>query len=205
MLNRLAYQNRAQAVIHTGDFGFYESDSFQRISDRTLRHLVQYSTIIAPSVKSQLLSADVPGARIPGAPASIPPPTTPCTEMRSQILAHPESPLLTQFPRLLSGSLRLQVPVYTTYGACEDVRVLEKLRTKDYNIPNLHILDEATTAVIEVGGVRIRLFGLGGAVVLHKLFDVGEGEATIAGGQGTMWTTLLQIGELVSTAQKVRI
>jgi hypothetical protein len=32
----------------------------------------------------------------------------------------------------------------------------------------------------------------------------GEGYATIAGGQGTMWTTALQIGELVDTAARVR-
>jgi hypothetical protein len=35
------------------------------------------------------------------------------------------------------------------------------------------------------------------------MFDNGEGNATIAGGQGTMWTTALQIGELVDTAQRV--
>jgi hypothetical protein len=32
-----------------------------------------------------------------------------------------------------------------------------------------------------------------------------KGIATIAGGHGTMWTTVLQIGELVDTAQKVSI
>lgn len=36
-----------------------------------------------------------------------------------------------------------------------------------------------------------------------KLIKIGEGFATIAGGQGTMWTTALQIGELVDTAQRV--
>ena len=124
--------------------------------------------------------------------------------MRSQILSHPNSPLLTQYPLLLSGVMKLNVPVYAVWGACEDVRVLEKMRTGEYAIKNLHILDEASTAAIDVGGIRLRLFGLGGAVVLHKLFDNGEGAATIAGGQGTMWTTILQIGELVDTAQKVR-
>jgi hypothetical protein len=32
---------------------------------------------------------------------------------------------------------------------------------------------------------------------------IKKGSATIAGGHGTMWTTILQIGELVDTAQKV--
>jgi hypothetical protein len=205
-LNTLAAENRAQAIIHTGDFGFYEVDSFDRISDRTLRHLVQYSTLIPNQLRTQLLSADANGPRI-GPPSSGfqpgPPPAASCKEMRSQILAHPNSPLLTQFPLLLSGAVKFRVPVYTAWGACEDVRVLEKMRTGEYAIDNLHILDEASTSAIEVGGIRLRLFGLGGALVLHKLFDNGEGAATIAGGQGTMWTTILQIGELVDTAQKV--
>lgn len=50
--------------------------------------------------------------------------------------------------------------------------------------------------------MKLRLLGLGGAVVMHKLFDNGEGRTTIAGGQGTMWTTLLQIGELIDTANR---
>jgi hypothetical protein len=57
--------------------------------------------------------------------------------------------------------------------------------------------------LLEIGGVKLRLLGLGGAVVMHKLFDNGEGRTTIAGGQGTMWTTLLQMGELVDTAHRV--
>lgn len=95
------------------------------------------------------------------------------------------------------------MPVYTVWGACEDVRVLEKFRSGEYKIDKLHIIDEARSILLEVGGVKLRLLGLGGAVVMHKLFDNGEGRTTIAGGQGTMWTTLLQMGELVDTANRV--
>ena len=111
--------------------------------------------------------------------------------------------LLSEFPLLLAGQLKLHVPVYTVWGACEDVLVLEKFRSGAYAIDNLHVLDEATTRCLDVGGVKLRLLGLGGALVPHKLFDNGDGSATIAGGQGTMWTTALQIGELVDTAQRV--
>ena len=111
--------------------------------------------------------------------------------------------LLSEFPLLLSGQIKLQVPVYTVWGACEDVTVLEKFRSGAYAVDNLHILDEATTRVLDLGGVKLRLLGLGGALVPHKMFDNGDGAATIAGGQGTMWTTALQIGELVDTAQRV--
>lgn len=135
------------------------------------------------------------------------------TAQRTHLLA-PENPpaairstvtisLLSEFPLLLSGQIKLQVPVYTVWGACEDVTVLEKFRAGTYDIDNLHVLDEATTRCLDLGGVKLRLLGLGGALVPHKMFDNGDGSATIAGGQGTMWTTALQIGELVDTAQRV--
>ncbi|GAA6029753.1 hypothetical protein JCM8097_001032 [Rhodosporidiobolus ruineniae] len=227
-LNQLAAEHSAVAIIHSGDFGFYEPSSLATISDRTLKHLVQYSSLISPQFRSQLLS-----------------PNTSPAHMRELLERPPKAAFpdpsehafgLSEFPKLLAGELKLNVPVYTVWGACEDVAILEKIRLApasaqsipadpskvapappstatrpqsisttppSYSIPNLTVLDEATTRVLLVGGVRLRLFGLGGAVVPHKLFDNGSGTATIAGGQGTMWTTMLQIGELVDTAQKV--
>jgi hypothetical protein len=38
---------------------------------------------------------------------------------------------------------------------------------------------------------------------MRWLVDNGEGTATIAGGNGTIWATALQIGELVDTAERV--
>jgi hypothetical protein len=111
--------------------------------------------------------------------------------------------MLSEFPDLLSGQIKLQVPVFTVAGACEDILILEKLRSGTYDIENLHLIDEATTRCLDIGGIKLRLLGLGGAFVLHKMFDNGEGSATIAGGNGTIWTTTLQIGELVDTAQRV--
>ena len=110
---------------------------------------------------------------------------------------------LSQLPDLLASKFHLDVPVYTVWGACEDVRVLEKFRSNEYKIENLHIIDEVNSRLLDVGGVKLRLLGLGGAVVIHKLFDNGEGKTYIAGGQGTMWTTLLQIGALIDTASRV--
>jgi hypothetical protein len=46
--------------------------------------------------------------------------------------------------------------------------------------------------------VRIALSGCGYGADL-----AGEGFASIAGGQGTMWATALQMGELVDTASRV--
>ncbi|KAL2174572.1 uncharacterized protein P884DRAFT_302446 [Thermothelomyces heterothallicus CBS 202.75] len=181
-LNELARSARADYIIHTGDFGFYDETSLERIAEKTLKHVAQYSPLISETTK-KAIAQGVQGSVKSRFPAS-------------------ELPL-SELPQLLSGELKLDVPVYTVWGACEDVRVLEKFRSKEYKVPNLYIIDEAQSMLLEVGGVKLRLLGLGGAVVMHKLFDNGEGRTTIAGGQGTMWTTLLQMGELVDTANRV--
>ena len=110
---------------------------------------------------------------------------------------------LSELPLLLNKQITLDVPVYTVWGACEDVRVLERFRSGEYKVDNLNIIDEVNSRLLDIGGVKLRLLGLGGAVVIHKLFDNGEGKTYIAGGQGTMWTTLLQIGALIDTANRV--
>ncbi|KAG9017412.1 hypothetical protein FRB93_007527 [Tulasnella sp. JGI-2019a] len=186
-LNRLAKETNARAIIHTGDFGFFETASLERINDRTLRHLLLYSPLIPADQRDILYPKDA----------------TP-DALRTAIRASESAlkPHLSEFPLLLAGKLKLDVPVYTVWGACEDVAILEKFRVGDYDVENLHIIDEATSRTLEIGGIKLRLLGLGGAFVPHKLFDNGEGAATIAGGSGTMWTTALQIGELVDTAQR---
>ncbi|KAK1461976.1 calcineurin-like phosphoesterase, partial [Colletotrichum cuscutae] len=181
-LNDLARQARADHIIHTGDFGFYDDTSLERIAEKTLKHVAQYSPLISEPVKKAIQQ---------GGPGPV----------KSRFPAN-ELPL-SELSLLLSGEIKLDIPVYTVWGACEDVRVLEKFRSGEYKVHNLHIIDEARSMLLELGGVKLRLLGLGGAVVMHKLFDNGEGRTTIAGGQGTMWTTLLQMGELVDTAHRV--
>ncbi|KAH8601485.1 hypothetical protein B0O99DRAFT_589522 [Bisporella sp. PMI_857] len=180
-LNDLAKQAKADHIIHTGDFGFYDDSSLDRIAEKTLKHVAQYSPLISESTKKAIGQ------------------TTGSVKQRFQ----PSDLPLSELPQFLNGSVKLDVPVYTVWGACEDVRVLEKFRSKEYKVDKLHIIDEARSMLLEIGGVKLRLLGLGGAVVMHKLFDNGEGRTTIAGGQGTMWTTLLQMGELVDTSNRV--
>ncbi|KAG8628846.1 hypothetical protein KVT40_002711 [Elsinoe batatas] len=182
-LNELARNARADHVIHTGDFGFYDDSSLERIAEKTLKHVAQYSPLLPDPLKADLSRA------------------SPSTSIKERFQR--ERLPLSELPFFLSGSYKLDVPVYTVWGACEDVSVLEKLRSGEYKIDNLHIIDEAHSRLLDIGGVKLRLLGLGGALVMHKLFDNGEGRTTIAGGQGTMWTTLLQMGELVDTANRV--
>jgi hypothetical protein len=152
-------------------------------SRRTLKHVAQYSPLLPENVKRTI--------------AQVPP------QQSIKQRFTPDQLPLSELPMLLDKRITLDVPVYTVWGACEDVRVLEKFRSGEYKVNNLHIIDEANSRLLDIGGVKLRLLGLGGAVVMHKLFDNGEGKTTIAGGQGTMWTTLLQMGELIDTANRV--
>lgn len=79
---------------------------------------------------------------------------------------------LSQFPHLLSGAITFPVPVFTVWGLIEDVRIVEKFRTGEYEVSNLTVIDEASSALIETAGLKLRLFGLGGAVALHKLCEL---------------------------------
>ncbi|KAL9049034.1 MAG: hypothetical protein Q9162_007426 [Coniocarpon cinnabarinum] len=182
-LNDLAKQANADYILHTGDFGFYDEKSLERIAEKTLKHVAQYSPLISEEVRRIVITSP------------------PNSSIKQRV--QPSQLPLSELSQFLSGSARFHVPVYTVWGACEDVQVLEKLRSGEYKVPNLHIIDEAHSRLLDVGGVKLRLLGLGGAVVMHKLFDNGEGRTTIAGGQGTMWTTLLQMGELIDTANRV--
>ncbi|KAK0733253.1 hypothetical protein B0T26DRAFT_683269 [Lasiosphaeria miniovina] len=181
-LNDLAKSAHADYIIHTGDFGFYDESSLERIAEKTLKHVAQYSPLISEPTKKAIAQGGAGPVKARFQPSELP---------------------LSELPLLITGELKLEIPVYTVWGACEDVRVLEKFRSKEYKVPNLFIIDEAQSMLLEIAGVKLRLLGLGGAVVMHKLFDNGEGRTTIAGGQGTMWTTLLQMGELVDTANRV--
>ncbi|KAI4177256.1 MAG: hypothetical protein LQ346_007724 [Caloplaca aetnensis] len=183
-LNDLAKHARADHIIHTGDFGFYDEGSLDRIADKTLKHVAQYSPLLSENTKRAIQTSQ---------PSQ--------TNIKQRF--GPQELMLSELPMFINKQFTLDIPVYTVWGACEDVRVIEKFRSGEYKVDKLHIIDEANSRLLEVGGIKLRLLGLGGAVVMHKLFDNGEGRTTIAGGQGTMWTTLLQMGELVDTANRV--
>jgi hypothetical protein len=79
----------------------------------------------------------------------------------------------------LSGAITFPVPVFTVWGLIEDVRVMEKFRTREYDVYNLNVIDEHTSRLLEVGGLKLRLFGLGGAVAPHKLCKYSCGNSLL--------------------------
>lgn len=91
----------------------------------------------------------------------------------------PEQLPLSELPMLLNKQFTLNVPVYTVWGACEDVRVLERFRSGEYKVDNLHIIDEVNSRLLELGGVKLRLLGLGGAVVITSCLTMVRARPTL--------------------------
>lgn len=90
--------------------------------------------------------------------------------------------MLSQLGALLAGDISFAVPVYVVYGPTEDVRVLEKFRQGDYAVKNLMVVDEAATRLLDVGGVKLRLLGLGGSLQMSKICGLARvaGAARVA-------------------------
>ena len=89
IINELSAQTQADAVIHAGDFGFYDDGSFERLSDRELRLHVTHSDL-PHAEKDNLL-----------------------TLSRIDLIAQArELRLLGEFQSYLDGRDSFQVPVY---------------------------------------------------------------------------------------------
>ncbi|PJF17485.1 hypothetical protein PSACC_02700, partial [Paramicrosporidium saccamoebae] len=167
LLNDLAKRWGARAIIHTGNFGFYDANNLRFVASREIGQ-----------EKANSLSDE---------------------EVKSLVTTQG---LLSEFPDFVSGVKRLDVPVYVVWGQYEDFAVIEKLKRGVYHVPNLYILDHRNSFAISSGSTTLRLFGLGGSFSYPKLFDVGLGNDSVSGGDGKMWATLVQLGELLDLAEK---
>ncbi|NGX43074.1 MAG: hypothetical protein K940chlam7_01365 [Chlamydiae bacterium] len=140
VINELVERTNAQMVIHAGDFGFYDTDSVERLSNRELRLLIVHSP--AKDSISQQTSRE---------------------ELIEIVL---KKHLLGDFPEYRSGKKRFSVPIYTVWGNHEDIAIIEKLRG-GHSINNLMILDENQT--YEMDGFQLFGIG-GNFLAGRKLF-----------------------------------
>ena len=143
-LDALIRQTEADAVIHAGDFGFYDNESVNRLQTRELRLIIAHS-----SFQNQYSISKR-------------------TERYHLIEIIRKHKLLGDFPDYLEGKKAFSVPIYAVWGNHEDLTVVEMLR-KDVSIQNLYLLDEEQLYEIEPGFI---LFGIGGNWIPgKKLFD----------------------------------
>lgn len=178
LLNELAAQHRTRAIIHTGNFGFYDRDSVTGLSLANLRLvLARRGEAVSPTVDND-------------------------DESTLRAMAAHNVTLLSELPLFVAGERRLDIPLYVIWGPQEDVAVIEKFRKGIYHVPNLYIVDHRTSYAISTDHLTLRLFGLGGTFNYHRLFDVGRGSDTVSGGEGSTWANLIQMGELLDMADR---
>ncbi len=179
-INEIARRHNARAIIHTGDFGFYDSNSYQHLSNKELRSTVQFAPL-THQLRARLTRLNDYDLR------------KECQKLS-----------LSELELFLSGKEHFEVPVYVIWGNQEDVEVLKKFSDGSYHIPNLYILNQDSSYTIAVEGQTVRLFGLGGAILYHRFFDIGQGNTQVCGSEGIVWSTLIQIGSLLELAERYK-
>lgn len=165
-----------------------DDTSFQRISGAELRSLLRHSKGITDAERADLLKKPDYG-------------------IRNAIKTRPH--ILSELLDFIKGRRHFEVPVYAVYGNQEDVRVIQKCRNGTYTIPNLHLVDACSSPTITLADaerpgerLKVRLLGLGGDIVYEHFFNIGQGSDGVAGEEGRIWATLLQVGELLELAEK---
>ncbi|KAG7730496.1 hypothetical protein KL933_000291 [Ogataea haglerorum] len=211
LFNQLARQYHADVIIHTGNFGFLDEGSVHRIHESYLRHIVEFSPLLSEDLIVEISKL----SKVTG--DSVEHLSSETTNLKTLL----ENQEISELGRFLRGELKLEVPVYTICGMCEDSLVVNKFRYGVYKIPNLHVIDDGNVfGITTPQGQHILLAGIGGSLSYHKLVHQGSslelaeivGEATnlediensdyvlpISGDPGNIWITLLQLGKLIYT------
>ncbi len=140
-INTIARETEADAVLHAGDFGFYDDASAARLSDRELNLHVLHSSLPEDERRDAL-----------GLP-----------RQAKEALIRERSPL-SELPLFLAGERSFDVPVYAVWGNHEDIEVVRGFHTGQFEVDNLHVLHER--CIHQLGDVEI--FGLGGNLLKSK-------------------------------------
>ncbi|TPX47192.1 hypothetical protein SeMB42_g01446 [Synchytrium endobioticum] len=178
-INKLVDRTGATVVVHCGHFGFFDSSSLQGIHDR---HLRQIQWIYPHSTETDRLPVNR---------------NSDISDIRD--LSASKAFTLSEMNDFVSGKSRFSVPVYVVYGPYEDIEIVDKLSSGQVTIPNLHVLHEGSPTRLS-SQPPILLMGLGGGLVKNAMYDHADGKLCHAGSGGSMWTTVLQIGQLVTDA-----
>lgn len=173
-IDERARDERCEAVVHAGDFGFYDDASVGRLEARELFLRVVHSAL---PEEEKARARKLKGPKLAG-------------YVR-------ERGLLGEMPAHLREGRGFAVPVYAVWGNHEDRAVLGDLLAGRSSVPNLHLL--APGEPRRVG--PFALFGLGGNVLSERLSDETEG---LAGEGGKVWSTLAELGRLAEAMERPR-
>ena len=140
-LNDLAQRTGADCVIHTGNFGFYDENSFSDLNEAQLRaKLISHATW-----NYLVLSNNGGGSGRNGNSTNrysyfnlneFKAKTSSMSEKQLREMCRKQTPF-SELSDFISGKKRFRVPVYTNYGHMEDVRVLEKFSNGSIAVKNV--------------------------------------------------------------------
>ncbi len=190
LLNEAAASKNVQAIIHTGDFGFYDEESWRTLPAAELRRAAAARALRDLSLM---------------------------TDTQVQEAAREDPSVLSDLHEYTSGRRRLSVPVYTIWGEHEDCAVVRRFAEGTATVHNLHVLSPGASVTIprrtstlssssvdleaQDEGRAFRIFALGGTVSYGRLFDVGTVGSTVCSGDGgLLWATVGHIGQLARCA-----
>jgi len=176
MINELAFSERIDACIHCGDFGFYDQESPDRLTQRELQLRIRHSDLPRDLRKK---SYDMG------------------REQALEVIRTHK--MLEGFVPYLSGRSQFSVPVYAVWGNHDDHQVIRKLINGTYQVPNLHLLHENNAPFL--GKTQIALLGVGGNFYLEgdKLFA-----SEYTGHGGTIRASWLQYARLIEQFKHIQ-
>lgn len=144
-LNIIARKHAVSAILHAGDFGFYDLESCNRLSNRELKLRIRNSSL--SDLEKEKLFLDTP------------------ENQREYIRSYLP---LSNLPDYISGKKKFDVPVYTVWGNHEDREVLNRYLDGRYTVDNLFLLHENASYHLD----SLHILGLGGNFIIgEKLFQ----------------------------------
>lgn len=176
-------------IIHTGNFGFWDLNTIHEYKELNyFKQIVAFLDVLEPELIEQLnnLSKISNGGN-----------ADEISTFKSKLLSSKSS--ISQFQQYVNGEKSFPCPVYTIFGPLDDPKIIDKLQTKQIIIPNLNLIDHKNNYEIQTARnvPNIRLYGLGGTLKIHSLFDNGNlSYLGVSGKLGELWISLLQIAEL---------
>ncbi|KAG7661691.1 uncharacterized protein J8A68_004844 [[Candida] subhashii] len=195
LYNQEIKQGRAiDLIIHTGNFGFWDKQTIELTHELNyLKQIISFSDLLDSNLVEELNNQST----IVSSNDSSINGNEELVKFKS-LLLQSKTPI-SQFQQYLEGIKTLPCPVYTIFGPLDDPRIINKIQTRQYEIPNLFLIDHKNNYEIETpipNLPNLRIYGIGGTVKIHNLFDRGNLEyEDVCGKIGELWISLLQIAE----------
>lgn len=188
-------QDKVDFIIHTGNFGFWNNDTIEDYNELAyLKQIVAFLEVLDKRLVEELNDFSIISNH-----------KLLTLDQYNELKAKLDGNAISQLDLYLSGELKLPCPVYTIFGPLDDPKIVDKFQSGEYVVPNLFVIDHTQNYEVEtpLGQPNIKLYGLGGSLKIHSLFDNGNLDyPNLSGKIGELWITLIQIAEFYSNFVK---